>query len=84
MSCRTGCATRDHASYSECLRAAGTKVAYANSANNRDYSTQKRWDSELDLYRRARSEGIQPETTKRRDIEAAMRASDETGMAYQA
>ena len=34
MACRTGCTTRDHESFSACLRSAGTRVAYANSANN--------------------------------------------------
>lgn len=82
--CRTGCTTRDHESYAACLRAAGTKVAYANSAGGWDATNQKKWDSELSLYREARAEGIQPATTKRADIERAMRISDTTGKAHQA
>ena len=84
MACRTGCVEQNHESYAACLRAAGTKVAYCNSAGGYDYTKQKAWDSELDLYRAARAEGIQPASTQRRDIEAAIRASDATNTAFQA
>lgn len=84
MSCRTGCITKDHASYSECLRTAGTRVAYANSAGGQDYSAQKRLDRDLDSYRAARAEGLQPATTKPKDVEVARRASDATGVPFRA
>ena len=82
--CRTGCATRDHESYAACLRAAGTKVAFCNTAGGQDYTAQKKWDKELDFYRQARSDGIQPATTQTRDIQAAYAASESTGTAFQA
>lgn len=84
MACRTGCATKDHESYAQCLRVAGTKVAYSNSANNMDFTQQKKWDKELDFYRQARSDGIQPASTKTKDIQAAYAASESTGTAFQA
>lgn len=84
MSCRTGCLTKDHESYAACLRAADVKVAYCNSAGGNDYTTQKKWDRELDAYRDAKAEGIQPSGTKMAQIEAARRISDATGTAYQA
>lgn len=84
MACTTGCPTQNHDTYAECLRSKSTKVAYCNSAGNWDATNQKKWDSELDLYRKARSEGIQPATTKRKDIEAAMRISDKTNTPFQA
>lgn len=84
MACRTGCITRDHESYAACLRSAAVRVAYANSANGMDLTAQKRWDSELDAYRAARAEGLQPASTKRKDIDAAKAVSDKTGKAFSA
>ena len=60
------------------------RIAYSDSANNRDYTAQKKWDAELDSYRAARAEGIQPASTRTPDIEAAKRISDQTGQAFQA
>lgn len=82
--CRTGCKTKDHESYSACLRDGAAKVAYCNSAGGMDFTAQKRHDSELDLYREARAQGIQPSGTKRPQIENALRISDATGSAFQA
>lgn len=39
---------------------------------------------ELDAYYDARKEGIQPRSTKQKDITAAVRASDKAGRAVQA
>lgn len=69
MSCSSGCPTKDHGSYAECLRSKGTRIAYTNSANGWDATRQKRWDSELQAYRDARAQGIQPAGTSRRKIE---------------
>ena len=85
MACSTGCPTPGaHGSYGECMRSKSTKVAYANSANNMDYSAQRAWDKELDSYREAKAEGLQPASTKQRDIDAAKRISDATGTPFQA
>lgn len=82
--CRTGCVTKDHKSYADCLRAGMPRIAYANSAKGMDLTKQKKWDNELDAYRSAVAEGIQPATTKMKDIEAARRISDATGQAFRA
>ena len=84
MACTTGCPTEDHATYGECMRSKNAKVAYCNSAGGSDYTTQKKWDRELDAYRDARKEGIQPSGTKMHQIEAAKAISDKTGTAYKA
>lgn len=81
MACRTGCVTKDHESYAACLRAGAPRIAYANSANNMDYSAQKRWDANLDSYRAARAEGLQPNTTNQHDIDNAKRVADAAGHA---
>lgn len=82
--CSTGCPTKDHASFGECLRGKSLKVAYCNSASGHDRSRQKQWDRDLQAYRDARAEGHQPKTTMRRDVEAAKKIGDMTGKAFQA
>jgi len=49
---------------------------------NASGTTQKKWNSELETYRSARAQGIQPNSTKRKDIEAAHDASEKLGTAY--
>lgn len=84
MTCSSGCPTQDHRSYGECMRSKSAKVAYANSASGWDYSTQKKWDRDLDFYKDARAQGIQPAGTGRGSVERALAISNETGTAYQA
>lgn len=84
MACRTGCTEKTHSSYAECLRAGLPRIAYSNSAGGWDATRQKKWDAELDAYRAATAEGIQPATTKMRDIQEAKRISDQTGTAFRA
>lgn len=45
-------------------------------------TTNKKWNSELEAYRNARSQGIQPNGTNIRQIEAAHQASERLGVAY--
>ena len=84
MACRTGCVTKDHNSYAECLRAGAPRIAYCNSANGHDFTKQKRLDADLSAYRDARSQGIQPSGTSRPQVEAAVAISDKAGRAYDA
>jgi hypothetical protein len=49
----------------------------------RDIS-DKKWTSELQAYRDARSQGIQPAGTRMKDIQAAHKASETLGQAYNA
>ena len=77
MSCRSGCKTKDHGSYAECLRAANvtTRVVSENSV---------RTQSDLDAYKSARANGIQPESTAASKVADAERASRLLGRAYDA
>lgn len=84
MACTSGCPTQDCESYAACLRGKGNRIAYANSANGSDYSAQKRWDRDLDFYKSARAQGIQPAGTNRSQVERAVEISNITGTAYQA
>ena len=42
----------------------------------------KKWNSELSAYRDARAQGIQPSGTRMHDVEAAHKASETLGQAY--
>lgn len=79
--CRTGCPTQDHVSWGECARAANMRVAYCGIGGG-DATAQRKWDQELDLYRAARKQGIQPDGTTANKVTEALRASDAAGAAY--
>lgn len=51
-------------------------------ASSQKSMSNKRWDGELDAYRAARAEGIQPSGTTMEKIQEARRASDAIGSAY--
>lgn len=82
--CTTGCPFQNCPSYAACLKGKGVKVAYANSANGWDYSTQKKWDRDLAAYSDARAQGIQPGGTSRDQVDRAVAISNETGKAWDA
>lgn len=80
--CTSGCKTQDHASYAECLKDKGVRTYLASPSKGLDGTRQKRWDAELELYRHARRQGIQPDSTNRPHIEKALELSDMRGAAY--
>jgi len=82
MACREGCKTKSHSSYHECLRDAGTSTYLASPSRGLDGTVQKDWDRELSMYRDARRQGVQPDSTKRPAIERAMKMSEQAGAAY--
>jgi hypothetical protein len=49
-----------------------------------DYTREKTWQKDLDAYRAARKEGIQPASTNRQSVEDAKIMSDLTGKAFDA
>lgn len=80
--CSAGCATQDHATYGECIRSKSLRVAYCQSAAGLDATRQKRWDAELDSYRSAVAQGMEPDSTSGRDIHKAVEWSNSNGAAY--
>ena len=44
--------------------------------------TGKRWNKELDMYKEARKQGIQPDGTSMSKVQKALDISDKTGVAY--
>lgn len=84
MACRTGCITKDHASYGECLRSASLRVGWGRSHLGIDRTRERGKQAELDLYKQARAAGIQPASTKTPDIRQAMEISEKAGAAFDA
>lgn len=58
----------------------GVRIAYANSAGDWDYTKQKKWDRELQGYRDATAEGLNPSGTTWSSIDRARRAADAVGV----
>lgn len=77
--CTSGCPTGGHSSWGECARSKGIQI----NPSLMDTGRQKAWDTELDAYQSATDQGIHPDTTKMRDIQAALDKSDATGVAYE-
>jgi hypothetical protein len=75
---------RTHPEYVEgCFGCKATTVDLnPGEASTRLTMSAKKWDNELALYRLARSQGIQPDTTKTKDIRKAIDISNKTGQAY--
>lgn len=80
MACSTGCRTKDHASFAACMRSKRPATAGLGS---QDRTAQQKWDRDLDAYRDARRQGIQPAATSRASVDRAVAISDATGTAYQ-
>lgn len=54
----------------------------AGEANSNLTMSSKKWDKELQAYRDARAQGIQPAGTSMKKVEEAIKISDKTGKAY--
>lgn len=81
--CRSGCKTQDHESYSDCLQSANFSFAGCfPTRQGWDKDKEKKWDSELDSYYSAVRQGVEPISTKKKDIDAAMMLSNEAGKAF--
>ena len=80
MSCRTGCRTKDHRSYAECLSSANLRVAGTINSPNQWMFDQTKKD--LSEYEKARAQGIQPGGTSVKKVQEARAATDMLGRPY--
>jgi hypothetical protein len=83
MGCRTGCPTQDHENWGECLRAANLEFS-TGDANSKKAMPEKKWNAELQAYRSAREQGIQPAGTSMAKVREAVELSNQVGKAYDA
>ena len=82
MACRTGCKTKDHESYAECLQDANVRPAQTmNSPKSFMWDATKK---DLPAYANARANGIQPGGTNIRKVREAEAASKAMGVPYDA
>ncbi|MDE2469865.1 MAG: hypothetical protein KGL35_14280 [Bradyrhizobium sp.] len=72
-----------HATFGQCIRAKGIRIAYCGIGEG-DASKQKRWDKELDLYRSAVAQGLEPSTTRTANIRRELDLSDRYGVPFDA
>lgn len=77
MGCRSGCRTRDHRTYGECLRSA--RILLGPQDTN-----SKAVMNELSSYIDARKQGVQPASTRLAHTQVAMEVSQRTGTAFDA
>ena len=65
-------------------KAKGLQLATGDASGNiiASGTTQKKWDKELDFYRDARAQGVQPEATTRKAVEKALEASEVLNKPY--
>jgi len=85
MSCASSCKTQNHSSYGACLRSKGVAVTGLESTNpSFTRESEKTFNSDVDAYSAARAQGIQPATTARRDIDAAVEASQRLQVPFDA
>jgi hypothetical protein len=75
--CSSSCKTKNHNTFGDCIRSKTVSVH-----NGESRASAKRWDGELDGYRTARAQGIEPDGTTKEKVEYATILSNETGAAY--
>lgn len=79
--CSSGCPTKDHESYGECLKSKGAGVKVMDPSAG--YMAAKKWQTEISEYRAARSQGIQPKSSQLGDIRRAVTKSQKLDRAVQ-
>lgn len=86
MSCASSCKNPGtHRSYGECLRSKGIAVTGLESTNpSFTREATKKWDSDLDAYAAARADGIQPASTQRHHVDAAVEVSQQLQIPFDA
>lgn len=78
--CSSACPTKDHRTFGECMRSKNLQL----NPNLSNTGATKAWDGELEAYRNARSQGIQPAGTTMKKIREAESLSQSTGTAFDA
>jgi len=80
----------DHTGMDDCpcfgCKAKGLQLSTGDAAGNiiASGTTQKKWDKELQLYRDAKAQGVQPAGTSTKAIRAALTASETMNKPYDA
>lgn len=81
MNCTSGCTSKNHSSYGECVRSKRLRTGVAKDSVS--YTTGNKFWTEIKEYRSARAEGIQPKSTQLADIRSAVALSRSSQTAVQ-
>ena len=81
--CTSSCKTKDHESYGECLRSNTPMfVGVTPTKSGYDQTKVRADEKEIQSYWDATRQGIEPRSTKKADIDAAVQLSNEGGKAF--
>lgn len=79
--CSSGCKTQGHASYGECMRSKRTSDRNTTKTTDDLYYKELVNTTEINEYKAARAQGIQPRGSKLADIRYAVAASQKADQA---
>lgn len=82
--CTSSCKTQDHLTYGDCMRSNMPMISggATPTRTGASLSAIKKDEKELSSYYSAIAQGVEPISTKQKDIDAALRLSNETGVAF--
>lgn len=81
--CTSGCKTQDHESYSDCLQSKNMGFAGCfPSKQGWDKDKEKKDNKEIESYWSAVKQGVEPRSTRQKDIDSAMKLSNDSGKAF--
>lgn len=82
--CTSSCKTQDHATYGECLKSNMPMFdgSVAPTKSNTSLAALHADEKELSSYFDATAAGIEPRSTRKHDIDAAVTLSNEAGKAF--
>lgn len=77
MSCTSGCLTRNHRSWGDCVKSKNISINDPGGTGS-----ARKWDGDLQAYADAKAQGIQPSGIDRPSIDRAVRISESDGTAF--
>ena len=81
--CTSSCKTKDHSNYGECMRSNTPMFVGVNPTKTGwDQDKVKKDEKEIQSYWDATRQGIEPRSTRKKDIDAAVKLSNEAGKAF--
>ena len=81
--CTQSCKTQDHESYGECMQSNMPMFMGVNPTKTGwDQDKVKKDEKEIQSYWDATRQGIEPRSTRKKDIDAAVKLSNEAGKAF--
>jgi len=81
--CTSSCKTKDHTNYGECMRSNTPMFVGVNPTKTGwDQDKVKKDEKEIQSYWDATRQGIEPRSTRKKDIDAAVKLSNDAGKAF--